>query len=439
VTGALIDPLEARRLVEARLGRRPQDMLEAAVALEAWAGLPAQGALDAAREVMRDTSPVPEASTGPLPDRSAEKGALLEALTFLTTVIAIACWTAPLAVGVGVGVVGRGVMLALPVTLGLQWGLSSRFLARPLGRAQLGRRRPVLALAAGALVAASWLALGQAGLIAGLLTVTWVAGTVLVQCHWGGVYAAGILLTTGAMLAGLRPMAVLGAATAAALLAALAALRPAATPARGTGARWTRVSAAAAIGAGTGLLLIIDPTVNWTDGAVPAIGLLPSAVAGFWASYRLRDLGHAIPRAAWGVRVGAAPPRGLGSAPLRLLLSALCELVALTAVLSAGLLLLTPWLGEVTDAAGLLAGFGLVAPAMLLAGVLEALGRARAVLIALACAAGVEAYLRWTDVAPFPGVGLVVGGAVAAAFLVPVAVAVLGRPASTLATALWIT
>jgi hypothetical protein len=438
VSGASIDAVEARRLVEARLGRRPQDMLEAAVALEAWAGLQAQGALEAAREVMRDASPVPEASTGALPERSAERGALVEALTFLLTVIAIACWTAPLAAGAGVAEVGRGVMLALPVTLGLQWGLSCRFLAREHGRAQLGRRRPVLALAACALVGAAALALGQAGLIAGLLTVTWVAGTVLVRCHRPAVYAAGILLTTAAMLGGLPPMTVLAVAAAAAVLAALAALHPPAEPRRGSGARWTRVGAATAIGAGSGLLLVLDPTVSWTSGSMAAVGLLPSAVAGFWASYRLRDLGYAIPRGAWGVQVGATPPRGLASPPLRLLLAVLCELVALVAVLSA-LLLLTPWLDDEPAATGVLAGFAVLAPALLLAGVLESLGRARAVLLALACAAGAEAYLRWSDEAPFPGAGLVVGGAVAAALLVPIAVVALARPSRTLATALWIT
>ena len=31
----------SRSLVQARLGRDPQDMLEAAVVLEAWAGVPA--------------------------------------------------------------------------------------------------------------------------------------------------------------------------------------------------------------------------------------------------------------------------------------------------------------------------------------------------------------------------------------------------------------
>ena len=52
----------AHRLVEARLGRDPQDMLEAAVVLEAWAGTPAQRALEVARELMPALSPEPRAS-----------------------------------------------------------------------------------------------------------------------------------------------------------------------------------------------------------------------------------------------------------------------------------------------------------------------------------------------------------------------------------------
>ncbi len=40
-----LSPVHAQRVVEARLGREPQDMLEAAVALEAWAGLRALDAL----------------------------------------------------------------------------------------------------------------------------------------------------------------------------------------------------------------------------------------------------------------------------------------------------------------------------------------------------------------------------------------------------------
>ena len=253
MSATLIDPVEARRLVEARLGRRPQDMLEAAVALEAWAGLHADGALVAAREVMRDASEEPEASSGALPERSADHGALREALAFLITVIAIACWTAPLAASVGAGVVGRGVMLALPVTLGLQWGLSSRYLAREHGRAQLARRRPVLALAACTLVGASWLALGQAGLIAGLSDGDLGLGDRAravphVRRVRGRDHAHHGRAARRAGADGDPP----DAPAAAAVLAALAALRPAAEPARGVGARWTRVSAAAVIGAGPG-------------------------------------------------------------------------------------------------------------------------------------------------------------------------------------------
>ena len=296
----------------------------------------------------------------------------------------------------------------------------------------------MLVLAGGVLAGAGWLGAGSSGLIAALLTITWVGGTVLVRCGRPAVYAGAILLTTGAMLVHPVPVVVLATGAAAVLLAILIVLHPPADPPRGTLTRGSRVAAAAAIGAGTGLLLIMDPTVSWTDGAVPAVALLPSAIAGFWASYRLRDLGQAIPRSAWGVRVGDTPPHGLASPPLRLALATLAELLVVAALLSA-LVLLSPWSGPTAEAAGLLAGFGLLAPATLLAGVLESLGRAQSVLVAFALAAGAEAVLRWGDLAPFAGAGLVAGGLVATVVLLPVAVRVLGRPTSTLATALWIT
>jgi hypothetical protein len=57
--------LRAQRLVEARLGRPPQDALEAAVVLEAWAGVPAQRALETARALM------PVRPAAPLVSRAA--------------------------------------------------------------------------------------------------------------------------------------------------------------------------------------------------------------------------------------------------------------------------------------------------------------------------------------------------------------------------------
>ncbi len=112
------------------------------------------------------------------------------------------------------------------------------------------------------------------------------------------------------------------------------------------------------------------------------------------------------------MRVGDTPPHGLASPPLRLALATLAELLVVAALLSA-LVLLSPWSGPTAEAAGLLAGFGLLAPATLLAGVLESLGRAQSVLVAFALAAGAEAVLRWGDLAPFAGAGLVAGGLVA--------------------------
>lgn len=438
MTGALA-PQEARRIVEARLGRPPQDMLEAAVALEAWAGVPAQRALDTAREVMRDASPVPEPSTGSLPRPAEQRGVVVEALTFPLTAIAIAGWAAPLADHAGAGAVERGILIALPLTLALQWGISCRWLSREHGPELLGRHRPALLLAALALVGGGAAALGSAGLIAGLLVVTWVAGTVLVRCRQALAYAGGVLLATAGMLLVPDPVALLGAAATVAALAALLALRPPPAASRGTAGRLGRVGAAAAIGAGIGLLLVGDPTVGWTGDAVPAIGLLPAAVAGFWGSFRMRDVGFALARSTAGVPVGARPPQGLASPPLRSLLVALAGLALIATVLSAVPLLLTSWLGAPADGAGLLAGFGLLAVVTLLAGVLEGLGRAAAVLPALAAALAAEAWLRWAGDAPFPGAGLVAGGLVAAALLLPLALLVLGRPARTLATTLWIT
>ena len=72
-------------------------------------------------------------------------------------------------------------ILALPVTLALQWGLRSRYLSRPKGLAQLGRRPWMLLLGAVALVAVPSALLGLSGAVAGLLTLTWTGGTILIR------------------------------------------------------------------------------------------------------------------------------------------------------------------------------------------------------------------------------------------------------------------
>ena len=122
--------LRARHLVEARLGREPQDALEAAVVLEAWAGVPAQQALETARAMMPTRRGVPLVSRAKPAPVVRPPRQLAEGLAFVVTIAAIALWAAPLVSALGVQVVRDALVLALPSALAVQWALASRHLAR---------------------------------------------------------------------------------------------------------------------------------------------------------------------------------------------------------------------------------------------------------------------------------------------------------------------
>jgi hypothetical protein len=418
---------DARMLVEARLGRAPQDMLEAAVVLEAWAGVSAEAALAAASATMPGKPASPQPSVGRLP-RAA----------FLLTVVAIACWAAPLAESAGLSAVERALTLALPLTLALQRALGSRFLDRPQGIAELARHRTLLFAGTAAVLLVPPLLLGTGGILAGLLTVTWTGGTVLIRRRWPTLYVLVILAATAAMLAGAAAETVVALAAATTLLAVVLALRGTARVARRSLGRAEPVAVAAAIGVGLGAMLVLDRTVSWTEGAVPALALVPSTFAALLAGHHLRHLELAIPAALSGVAAGATRPRGLGRGPTRVLLGALGLLLALSAALSAPLLWLSPWLGQSARGTGVLAGFAVVALASTLVGLLETLGRGRWALLAVTCGAAAEAIVALSDLQPFAGAGLVAGGLVVTVLVLPAVVALLRRPATTLATALWI-
>ena len=251
MTAELADPAAARRLVEARLGREPQDMLEAAVVLEAWGGVPAQRALDTAGALMT-TSPSPSRpSTGTLPVPARQQGVVLEGAAFVLTVLAVALWAAPLAAGLGTSVVERALIVALPLTLGLQWGLRSRYLGRPKGLLALARRRRALLVGGCAVVGLPAALLGLSGLVAGLFTLTWTGGALLMRRRWTGAYAAIVIAGTFPMMADVPPLATLAGIAAATTLAVALALR-AAPSTRIAAGRWDRAFVAGALGAGIG-------------------------------------------------------------------------------------------------------------------------------------------------------------------------------------------
>lgn len=447
-------------LIEARLGRAPQDMLEAAVVLEAWGGVPAQRALELGGGLMRGESAAPEPSVAVLPPLERRPGLLLEGLAFVVSVLSIALWAAPLADALGADAFTRALTLALPLTLALQWALRSRYLSRPRGLAELTRARGGLGLAALAVVALPALTLGRAGAVAGLLTLTWTGGAILMSRGWAAAYAAIVLVATPAMVGNVPPLAVLAATAAVTAAAVAAALRTPPGAERLASGSWGRALACAGLGAALGTMLVADPSIGLTTSATPALALLPSAIAGVWGGHRLWHLAHSMPRALAGIPAIAplapddrstrpepdrgdpspdhtstrlvapttAPSRRALLTPLGVFGGAVLRLVGAAAAGSIALAAVVP------VETGLLAAFALLSLATLLMSLLEAMGRIAWAALAVACALAAELVAG----APFPGAGLAAGAAVAVLVLLPAAVAPLLRPAQTLATKLWI-
>jgi hypothetical protein len=203
--------------------------------------------------------------------------------------------------------------------------------------------------------------------------------------------------------------------------------------------RWGRAILAAAIGGGIGLVLVIDRSVDWSVGSIPAVGLLPSSIASFWAGYHLWRFQRVIPQVVSGVAVVDGRMAGLGRAPLRVLRDAVARLVVLTVALSLVLVGGASAFGLATSGTTVLAGFGLVALATLLAGLLEAIGHGAWALLALGGGiAGEVSALALTGLSSVSGGGLIVGASIAVVIALPMAMTLLSRPAMTLATALGI-
>jgi hypothetical protein len=86
----------------------------------------------------------------------------------------------------------------------------------------------------------------------------------------------------------------------------------------------------------------------------------------------------------------------------------------------------------------LLVGFGLIALATLLISLLQSLGFASWALFTLACGLAAEVGMTYWDAAPFNGIALVTGAAVAVLVAIPPIISLFLRPGRVLATILWI-
>jgi hypothetical protein len=474
-----------RDLVEARLGRRPQDKLEAAVVLEAWGGIRPPVALEVAGDAVDRTDGRPVRSVAnPRQAEPRDKAVVAEGLALLIAVVAVALWTLPFGRALGTDVWDAAVRIALPITLGSQWMLRSRYLGRPNGLQALRHDwlGALCVLAAGAGLAATQ---GQRGLVCGLLVVTWLGGTVLVRRGWALVYVALLVAVAVEVNLNVDPVPTLAATAGATLFVAIFVVAMAGSTVHAAG-RPSRALAAGLMGAGIGGLLVLDTSVGWgSAGVLPALALVPSTAGSFWGGYHLWRFYEDVPRALAGVPVAEADRVSLRGPAMGVLGGAFGRLVGVTVVLSALTLLVAAYVAATPAAQGapvaaaappavdpaaaralgplglsanpqlvapegpappadyagqtaLLAGFGLIALATLLISVLQSLGFPSWALFTLACALAAElAMSRWVA-APFGGTALVTGAAVAVLVAVPPVIGLFLRPGRVLATILWI-
>ena len=472
-----------RALVEARLGRRPQDKLEAAVVLEAWGGVRPPHALDVAGDAVDREHGRPVRSVANLRESlPRDKAVVAEGLSLLIAVMAVAMWTVPFGRALGAGVWDDAVRIALPITLAGQWMMRSRYLGRPTGLPILRREwlgvTCLLVLGAGLAVMQ-----GERGLVSLLLIVTWLGGTVLVRRGWGLVYVVLLVIVAIEANLDIYPVTTLAAAASATLLLATLVVAVAGSTTDPAG-RPSRALAAGLMGAGIGGLLVLDGSIGWGSGGVlPALALVPSTLGSFWGGYHLWRFYEEVPRALAGVPVAEADRASLRGPAMGVLGGAVGRLMAVTVALSALALLASTYVtdtppaqGSVTrvatvertppaafgragavdggpvalaqasepaadDHAGrmaLLAGFGLIALATLLISVLQSLGFPSWALFTLACALLAELAMTFWDAAPFSGVALLTGATVAVLVATPPVVSLFLRPGRVLATILWI-
>ena len=426
-------------LVRARLGRRPQDALEAAVVLEAWGGVQATSALALGQELMTlERGQDVHAPGEDEEEEPVEAGLLGEALSLVLAVVAVAAWTPSLARQLGTPTVEVALWLALPLTLALQWALRSRYLGRIDGLGRLSRQRTLLATLVLALVAVPSLVLGTAGALGGLLVATWVGGSVLGRRGWGLGYAALLAAVALGLAAGVPAFGLVGAAAALTLAAVSLALPPRVSSSHDPGPLRPAVLAAL-IGAGLGALLVGDSSVGWgTHGALTAVALIPSTLASFWSGHYLWRLRKVVPRALANVSVFETHRRSFGGPTMQVLTGALLRLLGGTLVLSLVLALATRSVGVATASFGLLVGFGCIALVTLVVSLLESLGHAHVAVVAVAVALAGELGVGLSGSAPAAGAGLIVGGALGALVALPPTIRLLVLPGRALATSFWI-
>jgi hypothetical protein len=430
----------AQGVIEARLGRGAQDVLEAAVVLEAWGGVRANTALGFGSRIVPPKPPSWTPGRMSTDEPSSRDSVLTEALALIMAILAIASWAGPLSRQVGTTVLENAILVALPLTLALQWAIRSRYLSRRSGLASLAHDRVAFCAVCLFGVALPLLLLSSYGPLAAMFVGIWVGGTVMARRGWALAYA---LLLVGAVV-GLElewpAYPLLEALTAIVLVACVIAVRTGGGRSDEPAGRMGRALWAGAIGAALGGLLVGDSSLGWgVHGAFPALALLPSVFGSFWGGYHLWQFYDAIPRGMQGVALEQANERDVNGAAMKVFLGSLLRLLGTTIVLSALVISIGEWTSG-TSRWSLFVGFGCVALVTLLVNLLESLAYVRLALFAIVLSLVVELVLSGLATARpiVPGLPLIIGASAGIIVALPPLIRLLLRPGRILATSLWV-
>jgi hypothetical protein len=429
----------ATGVIEARLGRGAQDVLEAAVVLEAWGGVRANAALSLGSRVVPPKPPSWRPGRMNAEEGDRRDGVLSEAIALIMAILAVASWAGPLSRQVGVSVLEQAILIALPTTLALQWALRSRYLGRRSGLACLAHDR--LALAAICLLGIELplMLLRPYGPLAGIFIAIWVGGTVLARRGWALPYGLSLVVTVVGLQAGVSAYPLLIALMAAILVGAVMAVRTGDERSDEPAGRVGRALSAGAIGAALGGMLVGDPSLGWgVHGAFPALALLPSVLGSFWGGYHLWRFYDVIPRGLRGMTLERANQRDIRGPAMSIFLGSVLRLLGTTVVLSAVVIAIGQWTSG-TNRLSLFVGFGCVALLTMLVSMLESLAYVSWALAAVVLGLVVELSLSEL-LAPgsVPGTALIAGSIVGILVALPPLILLLLRPGRVLATSLWI-
>ncbi|MGC1511463.1 MAG: hypothetical protein WA797_00900 [Acidimicrobiales bacterium] len=285
---------DAAAMVVARLGRRPIDALEAAVALEAWGGVEAPRSLALGPAIVDATRGRSQLWRKPILPRGQDHAVedrpdYMQIIGAVAILLAIMMWIATVPTFRGESM-GSLALEAMPTGLGVQWFLQSRYLQ---GENSMGRLRaldvPSILLILTA-VGVAWAVGGDVGGLAAALVVVWSAATVLVVRGWA-LPAAGLFVAAGVAGALGTPTPVNVAVVVdltfvAALVAVLTAPRTTRPP-----GEWGTVGVATSVGTMMGLLV----AVGMSPGAVEVVASSSSMIAlviigAMWGSFHLNKL-----------------------------------------------------------------------------------------------------------------------------------------------------